>query len=113
MGAQLQELGDENLEERLRSATKTPAWPAHRLAQLIAETVPTGRPVLVLEVARGPGAESAQQLGELAKAALAAGADALCVKTDSDDTPEPLKGRWVGGVDCARGVGSKGPGGIA
>lgn len=86
-----QELGEENLEERLTSATRSPAQPAHRLAQLIADVVPTGRPVLVLELARGPHVASSAALGELAAAALAAGADALAVKTDSEDTPEPLK----------------------
>lgn len=86
-----QELGQENLEERLTSATRSPAQPAHRLAQLIADVVPTGRPVLVLELARGPHVASSAALGELAAAALAAGADALAVKTDSEDTPEPLK----------------------
>ena len=53
--------------------------------------VPTGRPVLVVELSRGPGVASSAALGELAVAALAAGADALAVKTDSEDTPEPLK----------------------
>ncbi|KAI7841635.1 hypothetical protein COHA_004655 [Chlorella ohadii] len=61
------------------------------LLQLIADVVPTGRPVLVLELSRGPGVASSAALGELAAAALAAGADALAVKTDSEDTPEPLK----------------------
>ncbi len=87
----LQELGEENLEERLTSAGRSPARPAHRLAQLIADVVPTGRPVLVLELSRGPGVASSVALGELAAAALVAGADALAVKTDSEDTPEPLK----------------------
>lgn len=87
----LQELGEQNLEERLTSASKNPAQPAHRLAQLIADVVPTGRPVLILELARGPGVPSAAALGELAAAALVAGADALAVRTDSEDTPEPLK----------------------
>lgn len=87
----MQELGEENLEERLTSAGKNPAQPAHRLAQLIADVVPTGRPVLVVELSRGPGVPSSAALGELAAAALSAGADALAVKTDSEDTPEPLK----------------------
>lgn len=87
----MQELGEENLEERLTSAGKNPAQPAHRLAQLIADVVPTGRPVLVMELSRGPDVPSSAALGELAAAALAAGADALAVKTDSEDTPEPLK----------------------
>ena len=107
------ELGDEGLEERLQSATQAPARPPHRLAQAIAETVPTGRPVLVLELARGPGAEDSSQLGVLAAAALRAGADALCVKTDSDDTPEPLKGACACGGDgrvwvCARALANAG-----
>lgn len=98
MGALIKELGEEGLEERMQSATQAPARPPHRLAQAIAETAPTGRPVLVLELARGPGADDSTQLGALAAAALRAGADALCVKTDSDDTPEPLKGaHGVGG----------------
>jgi indole-3-glycerol phosphate synthase len=91
VAALLQELGEEDLEERLTSAGRSPAQPAHRLAQLIADVVPTGRPVLVLELSRGPGVASSAALGELAAAALVAGADALAVKTDSEDTPEPLK----------------------
>lgn len=89
---QLKELGDEGLEERLQSATQSPARPAHRLTQLVADTVPTGRPVLVLELSRGgQDAATSEQLGDLAAKLVAAGADALAVKTDAEVTPEPLK----------------------
>lgn len=154
VAAQLQELGEEALEERLRSATSSPARPPHRLTELIATIVPQasaaaarphvpvraaacaaaehkgtgclptlplrpaaskpssysapqwcsaqpthphllhmlqGRPVLVLELARSPEAPSSESLGQLAAALVAAGADALAVKTDAADTPEPLK----------------------
>ncbi|KAL4427615.1 hypothetical protein ABPG75_001704 [Micractinium tetrahymenae] len=91
VAAKLQELGEEALEERLRSATSTPARLSHRLTELIATIVPQGRPVLVLELARGPEAPSSESLGQLAAALVAAGADALAVKTDGADTPEPLK----------------------
>ena len=91
VAAQLKELGEEALEERLQSATQSPARPNFRLARLIAEVAPTGRPVLVFELARGAGtAASSEQLGELAVQLVAAGADALAVKTDSEDTPQPL-----------------------
>ncbi|KAL4444701.1 hypothetical protein ABPG77_002518 [Micractinium sp. CCAP 211/92] len=91
VAAQLQELGEEALEERLRSATSSPARPPHRLTELIASVVPQGRPVLVLELARGAEAPTSEELGQLAAALVAAGADALAVKTDAADTPEPLK----------------------
>ncbi|EFN54727.1 hypothetical protein CHLNCDRAFT_135426 [Chlorella variabilis] len=92
LSAQLQELGEEGLEERLQSATQRPARPAHRLTQLVADVLPTGRPVLVLELSRGGDATAtSEQLGELAARLVAAGADALAVKTDAEDTAEPLK----------------------
>lgn len=50
-----------------------------------------GRPVLVLELARGAEAPTSEELGQLAAALVTAGADALAVKTDAADTPEPLK----------------------
>ncbi|PSC68944.1 Isovaleryl-dehydrogenase [Micractinium conductrix] len=92
VSAQLAELGVGAVEERLQSATAAPARPAFRLAELAATIVPTGRPVLVIELARGEGcAESSEALAALATAAIKAGADALAVKTDASDTPEPLK----------------------
>ena len=93
IAAQLKELGEEAMEERLQSATQNPARPNNRLARLIAEVVPTGRPVLVFELARGGSgstAASSEQLGELAAQLVTAGADAFAVKTDSEDTPQPL-----------------------
>ena len=104
---QLQELGEEALEERLQSATKAPARPANRLVQLIADTVPTGRTVLALELARGEAAKSSAELRQIAEAAVAAGADALVVKTDSEDTPQPLAD-LMAVVQAAAAAGSRG-----
>ncbi len=38
--ANLIELGEENLEERLKGSIATPAYPPYRVTNLIAETVP-------------------------------------------------------------------------
>ena len=63
------------------------------------QIVPTGRPVLVIELARGEGcAESSEALAALATAAIKAGADALAVKTDASGT---CCGVWRG-LACAR-----------
>lgn len=90
--AALQELGMEGLEERLSSATQNPAQPSYRLSQLITEvTQMQGRAVIVVEVTRPTPATTPQQLGVLAKQAIACGADALCVRLDSEDTPQGLQ----------------------
>jgi hypothetical protein len=47
-----------------------------------------GRAVIVVEVTRPSPATTPEQLGQLAKAAIACGADALCVRLDSEDTPQ-------------------------
>ncbi|KAL0050781.1 hypothetical protein WJX82_007139 [Trebouxia sp. C0006] len=39
----------ETLEDRLQSATASPAVPSHRFAQLIQDSIPYGKPVLVAE----------------------------------------------------------------
>eukprot|EP00775_Hariotina_reticulata_P009698 gene9698-9857_t len=85
--AALAELGIEGLEERLSSATQNPASPAYKLSRLVAE----GRAVIVVEVTRATPATTPQQLAQLAKAAIQCGADALCVRLDSEDTPQGLQ----------------------
>lgn len=50
-----------------------------------------GRAVIVVEVTRPSPATTPQQLANLAKTAIACGADALCVRLDTEDTPEGLK----------------------
>jgi hypothetical protein len=87
--AALQELGMEGLEERLSSATQNPASPAYRLTRLIAETTQMqGRAVIVVEVTRPTPATTPQQLANIAKTAIQCGADALCVRLDTEDTPQ-------------------------
>lgn len=54
-------------------------------------TSPQGRAVIVVEVTRPTPATTPQQLANIAKTAIACGADALCVRLDSEDTPEGLK----------------------
>ena len=91
LAQQLQELGDEGLDERLQSASSNPSSDPYRLARLIADTVPLGRPVLIFEIARNiPSISSSSELAELATRLAQGGADALIVPTDSDDTPEGL-----------------------
>ncbi|KAF5840700.1 hypothetical protein DUNSADRAFT_15795 [Dunaliella salina] len=89
--AQLHEMGQEALEERLKSAVQVPAAPAYRLASLIAEAVPTGVAVLVLELARPENTSTtSQELAQMAREFVAAGADALAVRCDSNDTTSGL-----------------------
>jgi hypothetical protein len=87
--AALQELGMEGLEERLSSATQNPASPAYRLSRLVSETTQMqGRAVIVVEVTRPTPATTPQQLAKLAQSAIQCGADALCVRLDTEDTPQ-------------------------
>jgi hypothetical protein len=91
--AALQELGMEGLEERLSSATQNPASPAYRLSRLVAETTQMqGRAVIVVEVTRPTPATTPQQLANIAKTAIQCGADALCVRLDTEDTPQASNG---------------------
>ena len=78
----------EGLEEKLRSATESPSPDPYRLVRLIADIVPTGRPVLVFEVARS--SPSTPPPPELASRLSLGGADALVVPLDTDDTSEGL-----------------------
>jgi len=103
LAQRLEELGDEGLEERLQSAASNPSADPYRLARLIADTTPVGRPVLVFEIARTSTSDGQQtdtttttaisspkELAEVATRLSKGGADALIVPTDSDDTPEGL-----------------------
>lgn len=47
--------------------------------------------MIVVEVTRPTPATTPQQLANIAKTAIACGADALCVRLDSEDTPEGMK----------------------
>lgn len=86
----LEELGDD-LAERLESATETPNPHPHHLTQRIVDIIPTGRPVLVFELGRTPeNINTSQKLAEVALKLTNAGADALAVPIDSDDTPDGL-----------------------
>ena len=80
----------EALDTRLQSAAQSPAQPPHRLAALIERAIPRGSCVLVLEACRSSSVTSPQQLGALAARLVAAGADAVAVRTDSDDTAHGL-----------------------
>lgn len=75
MAAQLKELGEEALEERLQLAAPcgpSSAWPSY-----LQRLPPRGRPVLVFELARGADtAASSKKLGELAAQLVAAEAEA-------------------------------------
>eukprot|EP00887_Chlorella_sp_A99_P002189 scaffold21.g2189.t1 len=90
IAAQLAALGEEGLETRLQSASEVPLVPPHRLAAAIERAMPQGRPALVVEACRGEGLNSPQALAELAARLAAAGADAVAVRTDSEDTPQGL-----------------------
>lgn len=101
--AKLLELGMEGLEERLSSATQNPASPAYRLSRMVSEvTQMQGRAVIVVEVTRPSPATTPEQLANIAKTAIACGADALCVRLDSEDTPEGVRDLFAV-VQAARG----------
>lgn len=102
--AALQELGMEGLEERLQSATQSPARPEYRLLRKVQEVTQfEGRAALVVEVTRPSPATTPEQLAALARSYLAMGADALVVRTDAADTPEGLKDLFAV-VQAARGA---------
>eukprot|EP00195_Chlamydomonas_chlamydogama_P012328 CAMPEP_0202904284 /NCGR_PEP_ID=MMETSP1392-20130828/28654_1 /ASSEMBLY_ACC=CAM_ASM_000868 /TAXON_ID=225041 /ORGANISM="Chlamydomonas chlamydogama, Strain SAG 11-48b" /LENGTH=159 /DNA_ID=CAMNT_0049591837 /DNA_START=129 /DNA_END=604 /DNA_ORIENTATION=- len=84
--AQITELGMEGLEERLKNSVAVPANPPYRLSTLLAEAVPQGRGVMVFEVARPTPSTTSAELAKLAKQYVSMGADALAVRTDSEDT---------------------------
>ncbi|KAA6420405.1 MAG: Indole-3-glycerol phosphate synthase, partial [Trebouxia sp. A1-2] len=98
----LQVLGVETLEDRLQSATASPAIPSHRFAQLIQVTalcklfcapqdsIPHGKPVLVAEVCRPSPSSSSQDVAKLAADYVAWGVDAIAVATDLEETPAGL-----------------------
>lgn len=88
------ELGMETMDERLSSAASLPANPPYRLSNLIAESVPQGRAVLVFELARPHPDATPTELADLAKSYVQAGAGALLVRTDIDDTPAGLRDLW-------------------
>lgn len=95
----------ESLDERLQSATSTPANPPYRLAQTVADVVEReGRAALVVELARPTPSTTPEQLAEIARAYVRAGADALAVCTDAEDTPEGMRDLWT----VARAVGGGG-----
>lgn len=50
-----------------------------------------GRAVIVVEITRPSPASTPQQLATLARTAIQCGADALCVRLDSEDTPQGLQ----------------------
>ncbi|KAI8464154.1 MAG: hypothetical protein J3K34DRAFT_441386 [Monoraphidium minutum] len=93
--AQLTELGMEALDERLQSATQVPVNPPYRLSRLISQVTSEGRAAIIVEIARPSPSATPAQLATLAKRAVAAGADALVVRIDTEDTPEGTKDLWA------------------
>lgn len=87
----LKELGDEAIEERLKSAVEVPANPPYRLSQAVAALREQGRVALVLELARPSPSAPPSRLAEVAERYVSCGAHALALCTDSEDTPEGLK----------------------
>lgn len=75
---------------RLQSASEHPSPQPHRLAALLELTMKLGRPALVLEACRSEAVSSSQQLAELAARLAEAGADAIVVRTDAEDSPHGL-----------------------
>lgn len=82
---------------RLSRCTSSPA------ASLLAPAPVQGRAVLVFEVARPTLETSSAELAQLAKAYVAAGADALAVRTDSEHTPSGLRDLFRWGAGRGRG----------
>lgn len=109
--ARLDELGMEGLEQRLQTAGETQAPQPFRFSMRIADVVQRGKPALAFEVSRKslpgkkPGLEedregglqgaldaevTSQELAKLAQRLEKAGADAIIVPTDAEDTPAGL-----------------------
>ncbi|KAI8101053.1 hypothetical protein M9434_005433 [Picochlorum sp. BPE23] len=99
--AYLDEIGVEELENRLQDALKIGAGPTpFAFSQKVAEVgMVEGRPLLIFEVGRSEGegesAESAEKVAERAARLVQAGADALSVRVDEEVTPEGDKDAFV------------------
>lgn len=96
---QLDELGMEGLEERLRSATELGPGPnPFAFSQKLAEVVPVeGRPLLVLELSNNCGDDSSvspEELAEKAEELIIAGADGISVRVD-DSASEAELGMYL------------------
>ncbi|GAQ80661.1 indole-3-glycerol phosphate synthase-like [Klebsormidium nitens] len=86
LNAELQRLGPDGLEEKLRSVPR-PRQP-NRLLELIAERTVRGQTTLIVEVGRASPSETSEQLAERAAALIEWGADAVAVCTDEELTPD-------------------------
>lgn len=92
---QLDELGMEGLEERLRSATELGPGPnPFALSQKLAEVVPIkGRPLLVLELSNYSGEDSPvspEDMAQRAEALIIAGVDGISVGVDDSASEADL-----------------------
>ena len=89
----LQQLGMEGLEQRLQTVGETSVPRPYRFSQRVAEIVETfGRPALAFEVHRPSKDSSSKSEGvaSIAERLVEAGADAIVVPTDSEETPTGL-----------------------
>lgn len=100
--AYLDEIGMEELENRMQDALKIGAGPTpFAFSQKVAEVgMVEGRPLLIFEVGRsvnneGESVESAEEVAERAARLVKAGADALSVRVDEGVTPEGDKDAFM------------------
>lgn len=84
---QMTELGEEAVEERLKSVQDVPPSDPHRLARIITECTMVGRPAYLVEACRGPSITTPEALAEHAAFLVQCGADAIVIRTDLDETP--------------------------
>lgn len=76
--------------------TQSPVNPPYRLSRLISQITSTeGRAAIVVEISRPSPSSTPAQLAALARRAVSAGADAIVVRVDSEDTPEGSKDLWA------------------
>ena len=99
----VQELGGEELEDRLASAAQQPlGQEAFAFSRKIAEeAMRRGAPLVVYEVCRQHPAETSEQLADRARKLVAAGADGIAVRMDEESTPEGEKDLFVVSRACA------------
>lgn len=88
----------EATDSRLQDALDSPVRPPFKLGQLIQDAIPTGKPVIILEVGRPTPETTSAELAEIARKyekASRGAAVALAVPTDEFYSPDGLRDLWM------------------
>ena len=94
---QVNELGEEDLEDRLSSAVmQGPGDDGFRFSQLISSVgMRRGGPLTIFEIARLDSFETSDDLAERATRLVECGADAIAVRLDEEASPEGMRDLFV------------------